>query len=96
MTIDNQAFQDPGQQSQLLQQLGWRTRPGILGKHAASTQSIHALLGYFLRDRDSPSPFPGRDMLVDDRLFEWGVAPPLEKVIASRQELDLLLGLPEL
>jgi len=83
-------------QSGLLQQLGWRTSPGILGKHAASNQSIHALLGYFLRDRDSPSPFPGRDMLVDDSLFEWGVAPPLEKVIGSREELDLLLGLPEL
>jgi GMP synthase-like glutamine amidotransferase len=67
-----------------------------MGKHAASNQSIHALLGYFLRDRDSPTPFPGRDMLVDDRLFEWGVAPPLEKVIASPLELEALLGLPEI
>ena len=83
-------------QAALLQQLGWRTRPGILGRHAASPQSIHALLGYFLDDRDSPTPFPGRDMLVDSRLFEWGVAPPLEKVISSRLELDLLLGLPEI
>ena len=82
-------------QATLLQQMGWRTRPGILGHHAASPQSIHALLGYFLNDRDSPTPFPGRDFLADGGLFEWGVAPPLEKVISSRLELDLLLGLPE-
>ena len=79
-----------------LERTGWRTRPGILGQHAASPQSVHALLGYFLNDRDSPTPFPGRDMLVDHQLFEWGVAPPLEKVISSRGELDLLLALPEI
>ena len=83
-------------QAILLQQMGWRTRPGILGHHAASPQSIHALLGYFLNDRDSPTPFPGRDMLLDGSLFEWGVAPPLEKVISSPAELALLLGLPEI
>jgi GMP synthase-like glutamine amidotransferase len=83
-------------QASLLQQMGWRTRPGILGHNAASPQSIHALLGYFLNDRDSPTPFPGRDVLLDGRLFEWGVAPPLEKVISSRAELDVLLGLPEI
>jgi hypothetical protein len=88
---------DPAaRQATLLQHLGWRTRPGILGQHAASSQSIHALLGYFLNDRDSPSPFPGRDMLLDGGLFDWGVAPPLEKVIGSRAELDALLGLPEI
>ncbi|MEJ2531933.1 MAG: hypothetical protein P8Y92_09065 [Halioglobus sp.] len=88
---------DPAtQQAALLQHLGWRTKPGILGQHAASSQSIHALLGYFLNDRDSPSPFPGRDMLLDGGLFDWGVAPPLEKVIGSRAELDALLGLPEI
>ena len=82
-------------QASLLQRLGWRTNPGILGKHPASSQSIHALLGYFLNDRISPTPFPGRDILLDNSLFEWGVAPPLEKIIASPQELDLLLSLPE-
>ncbi|GHD31657.1 hypothetical protein [Parahalioglobus pacificus] len=79
-----------------LRRLGWRTRPGILGSHAASTQSIHALLGYFLSDRESPSPFPGRDILIDNKLFEWGVAPPLEKVIRSRTELDAVMGVPEI
>jgi hypothetical protein len=83
------------EQAALMQRLGWRTKPGILGQYAASQQSIHALLGYFLSDRSSPSPFPGRDVLLDHQLFEWGVAPPLEKVIASRSELDALLGLPE-
>lgn len=79
-----------------LETLGWRPTPGILGEHSASPQSIHALLGYFLKDRTSPTPFPGRDVLVDNCLFEWGVAPPLEKIISARAELDLLLGMPEL
>lgn len=81
--------------TQLLERLGWRTSPGILGHHAASPQSIHALLGYFLKDRDSPTPFPGRDMLVDNHSFEWGAAAPLEKVINGQTEFELLLGLPE-
>ena len=79
-----------------LESLGWRSSPGILGQHSASPQSIHALLGYFLKDRTSPGPFPGRDMLLDNALFQWGMAPPLEKVIESGAELDLLLGLPEI
>lgn len=78
-----------------LEALAWRTSPGILGHHATSPQSVHALLGYFLSDRDSPTPFPGRDTLVDNSVFDWGVAPPLEKVISGREELELLLGLPE-
>jgi GMP synthase-like glutamine amidotransferase len=76
--------------------LGWRTHSGILGRHASNAQLVHALLGYFLRDRCSPTPFPGRDMLVHDSCFEWGIAPPLEKVIEGPAELNLLLGLPEL
>ncbi len=78
-----------------LERLGWRSKPGILGQHATSPQSVHALLGYFLKDRTSPTPFPGRDLLLDSGLFNWGVAPPLEKVIAGPEELALLLGLPE-
>ena len=78
-----------------LENCGWRTRPGILGHHSTSPQSVHALLGYFLKDRDSPSPFPGRDILLDSSLFEWGVAPPLEKVIGGPHELDLLLRIPD-
>ncbi|MCB1671259.1 MAG: hypothetical protein R3F41_13665 [Gammaproteobacteria bacterium] len=81
---------------QLLERLSWRTKPGILGSHPSTPQSILALLGYFLDDRESPTPFPGRDMLVDNHAFEWGAAPPLEKVISSRTELDLLLSLPEI
>jgi hypothetical protein len=82
-------------QTRSLQELGWRTRPGILGRHAASAQSIHALLGYFLRDRTSPTPFPGRDTLVHNDCFEWGIGAPLEKVIEGPQEFDLLLRMPE-
>ncbi len=80
----------------LIDQLGWRSTPGILGKHAASVQSIHALLGYFLKDRTSPTPFPGRDELAHAGTFDWGLAPPLEKVISERRHLEALLGLPEI
>jgi GMP synthase-like glutamine amidotransferase len=76
--------------------LGWRTRPGILARYPSSPESVHALLGYYLRDRTSPTPFPGRDALIDQRLFEWGTAAPLEKVISGPAELDLLLQLPEI
>jgi hypothetical protein len=76
--------------------LGWRDKPGILGQHASSPQSVHALLGYFLRDRRSPTPFPGRDRLAREGLFDWGVAPPLEKVIEHPEHLKALLQMPEL
>jgi len=78
------------------EQLGWRGRPGILGKHPSSPQSVHALLGYFLKDRQSPTPFPGRDMLTNEELFEWGIASPLEKVIEGPEHLRLLLEVPEM
>jgi len=79
-----------------LERLGWRLKPGILGKHASSPQSVHALLGYFLKDRTSPTPFPGRDMLATSNLFEWGIAPPLERIVESPEHLQFLLGMPEL
>jgi GMP synthase-like glutamine amidotransferase len=86
----------PTPPSSLLDQLGWRSTPGILGQYPSSVQSSHALLGYYLKDRTSPTPFPGRDWLVDNRTFDWGIAPPLEKVISGPDELDLLLSHPEL
>ena len=76
--------------------LGWRTLPGLLGRHASSPQSVHALLGYFLKDRKSPTPFPGRDMLANEGVFDWGLARPLEKVIESEDHLHVLLGMPEI
>jgi len=76
--------------------LGWRDKPGILGQHASSPQSVHALLGYFLRDRRSPTPFPGRDRLAREGMFDWGLAPPLEKVIEKQEHLRALMQMPEL
>ena len=78
------------------EQLGWRTLPGLLGRHASSVQSVHALLGYFLRDRHSPTPFPGRDMLATEGFFDWGLARPLEKVIEGPEHLRVLLTMPEI
>ncbi len=92
----NSLNEDTDYRSRLLAELSWRIRPGILGKHSSSQQSVHTLLGYFLSDRDSPTPFPGRDVLVDQNLFHWGIAPPLEKVITSSRELDFLMGQPEI
>jgi GMP synthase-like glutamine amidotransferase len=78
------------------ERLGWRTLPGLLGRHASSPQSVHALLGYFLKDRRSPTPFPGRDMLATEGFFDWGLARPLEKVIESAEHLRVLLEMPEI
>ena len=78
------------------EQLGWRDRPGILGPHASSPQSVHALLGYFLENRDSPSPFPGRDQLAREGFFDWGLGVPLEKIIEGPEHLRQLLLMPEL
>jgi GMP synthase-like glutamine amidotransferase len=78
------------------ERLGWRALPGLLGRHSSSPQSVHALLGYFLKDRNSPTPFPGRDMLAVEGLFDWGVARPLEKVIEGPDHLRVLLETPEI
>src|SRR5512145_1459954 len=78
------------------ERLGWRPLPGLLGRHASSPQSVHALLGYFLRDRGSPTPFPGRDMLANEGFFDWGLARPLEKVIEGPAHFRLLMEIPEL
>jgi GMP synthase-like glutamine amidotransferase len=97
ITVPHEPEQDDSDvRSRTLAELSWRMRPGILGKHSSSQQSVHTLLGYFLSDRDSPTPFPGRDVLIDQHLFQWGIAPPLEKVISSGRELDILMGLPEI
>ena len=79
-----------------IESLEWRTTPGILSGHASTVLSVHGLFGYFLNDRKSPTPFPGRDALVHPRTYEWGIAPPLEKVISSQNELSALLCQPEL
>jgi GMP synthase-like glutamine amidotransferase len=79
-----------------LEHLGWRERPGILGPHASCPQSVHALLGYFLKDRNAPTPFPGRDRLAREGFFDWGLGPPLEKVIEGPQHLRYLLQRPEI
>ena len=77
--------------------LGWRARcPACSGATPSSPQSVHALLGYFLKDRNSPTPFPGRDMLAIEGLFDWGIARPLEKVIESPDHLRVLLDMPEI
>ncbi|WP_017660824.1 hypothetical protein [Baaleninema simplex] len=53
-------------------------------------------LGRFLADRASEDPLPEVELCAEDGTFEWNYAPPLEKVIRTQRELDLLLRHPEL
>ncbi|KAI9010768.1 hypothetical protein DFJ74DRAFT_685554 [Hyaloraphidium curvatum] len=73
----------------------WRKRPGFLSAGESTAETVHVLMGTFLRDRHSPSPLPERDLFSDGQ-FEWGLAAPLEKVIRSRGDLLYLLENPRL
>jgi len=68
----------------------WRTRPGFLLPGFAERASVRVLLGRFLSDRTGPSPLPERSLFTSDGRFRWGAAPPLEKVVWSREDLDFL------
>lgn len=52
------------------------------------------LLGQFLTDRDSPDPLPDVSIMNENPSFEWGEGRPLEKVIASADDLDRMLRNP--
>ncbi len=74
----------------------WRLKPGYLIDHPLSLESVRLLLGKFLTDRTSDTPLPEVNLFANDGQFEWGHAPPLEKVLQTRQDLDLLLSHPDL
>ena len=69
---------------------GWRSRPGFLLPGCAERSSVRVLLGRFLSDRTSPNPLPGRSLFSNEGRFQWGAAPPLEKIVHSRADLDAL------
>jgi hypothetical protein len=74
----------------------WRHRPGFLHPGNSDLSSIHVLLGRFLADRLGANPLPERTLFAPDGRFRWGAAPPLEKVVATRADLERLALHPQL
>ncbi len=74
----------------------WRSRPGFLQPGHAERASIQILLGRFLVDRIAPNPLPERSLFPGDGAFRWGAAPPLEKVLHARADLESLALRPRL
>lgn len=73
----------------------WRSKPGFIINDAIEFESVHSLIGYFLRDRDAPNPLPEKPLFTNDS-FEWGENHPLEKVIRNEKDLKELLLRPYL
>lgn len=74
----------------------WRLAPGYIGEGGADFESIHILLGHFLRDQTSPSLLPNKDLFGPTGSFVWGHRPILEKVVRSPTDLDTLTAHPAL
>lgn len=74
----------------------WRLTPGYTSGGRADFESIHILLGHFLRDHTSPSPLPEKDLFGPAGDFVWGHKPILEKVIHAPTDLDTLTAYPAL
>jgi hypothetical protein len=71
----------------------WRSLPGYIINDAIEFESVHSLLGYFLKDRNSPNPLPEKSLFKDGK-FEWGEHQPLEKVIRNPEDLKELFLRP--
>ena len=78
------------------QAIDWRLIPGYIEDSGSDVESVHILIGRFLTDRDSADPLPEKKLFSPDDKFEWGHAQPLEKVITSESDLDLLAQNPSL
>lgn len=74
----------------------WRSESGYISSGGSEFESIHILLGRFLRDRHSPDPLCDQPILADNATFEWGKGAPLEKVIDSPAAFDALMMNPQL
>ena len=74
----------------------WRPRPGYLSAGGSEFEAIHILLGRFLADRHSPDPLGDRSLLSNNPNFEWGKGRPLEKVIESQEDFEILMTHPHL
>ncbi len=74
----------------------WRLNPGFLKESGSNLESTLILFGRFLADRSSEDPLPEKTLFTDQGSFEWGKAPPLEKVINSSKDWEFLLKHPRL
>ena len=76
--------------------MNWRSQSGYLSESHSDFESVHILLGYFLADRHSENPLLEKSLLAENESFEWGQGRPLEKVIDSQSDLELLMKNPRL
>ncbi|MGK7953910.1 MAG: hypothetical protein AB4063_01370 [Crocosphaera sp.] len=74
----------------------WRLNPGFLNESGSNLESTLILFGRFLADRSSEDPLPEKTLFTPQGNFEWGQAPPLEKVINSAKDWEFLLNNPRL
>ncbi|ELR97901.1 hypothetical protein [Gloeocapsa sp. PCC 73106] len=74
----------------------WRLHPGYLSPGYSEFESIHILLGRFIADRHSLNPLSEKSLLTGNDTFKWGESQPLEKVINSQKDFDLLMKYPRL
>jgi hypothetical protein len=74
----------------------WKRQLGYASEYGSDFQAVHILLGRFLADRTSPNPLPETELFTADGVFEWGAAPPLEKILRSPDDLHFLMRHPEL
>lgn len=76
----------------------WRDQAGFLRPGESERIAIQTLLGDFLVDRHSPHLLGSTaSQLNQARIAQgWGASPPLEKVIRSDADLELLLKHPHL
>ena len=71
----------------------WREKQGYLRYGESSIESIQALIGDFLHDRDSPHLLNNVNKFISDQCLSggWGADPPFEKVINTNNDLLTLL-----
>ncbi len=74
----------------------WRLTPGFFKESGSNLESTLILFGRFLADRSSEAPLAEKNLLTAQGSFEWGKAPPLEKVINSAKDWEFLLKNPRL
>src|SRR5210317_975962 len=71
----------------------WFPKTGYL-LEGSNIETASILFGRFLNNRSEHFPLPEKDLFTDGK-FKWGV-PPLEKVVASADDLDFLTNNPRL
>lgn len=74
----------------------WRLKPSDFSSNGSEFESIQILLGKFIADHHSSSPWEECSLLTENSTFEWGKGYPLEKVVNAQGDLETLLANPQL